>query len=90
MQKRATRYAFDSLDFKVRFSFEIGFYDRTVVAHVHDYVVAHPLITRERQIEKEDVLFLTTLPDGRWPVDIVAMLHHRAESQRGLLSDFVS
>ncbi len=84
----ATRYAFDSLDFKVRVPLEIRFYDRTVVAHVYDYVMAHPLILRERQIEEEDVSFLTPLPDGQWPADIVAMLKRRAESQHSLLSAF--
>jgi len=85
----ATQYAFDSIDFKVQDTLKleiIGFYDRSVVSHVHARVLAHPLITRERQIEEEDVSFLTTLPDGQWPSDLLAMLRHRAESRRGLLA----
>src|SRR5215467_5768609 len=86
----ATRYAFDSLDFKVRSQLNIRFYDRTVVAHAYDYVIAHPLITREKQIEEQDILFLGTLPDGSPPAHMAAMLRHRAKSQPSLLSDFVS
>ena len=80
----STQLAFDSIDFKVRDLLQISSYNRSDSARV----MAHPLMTRERQIEEEDVSFLTTLPDGQWPADIFAMLRHRAESQRGLLADF--
>jgi Protein of unknown function (DUF416) len=84
-----TRYAFDSLDFKVRVPVEEkGVYGYGLA--LGDYVRAHPLVTRERQVEEEDVSFLTTLPDGQWPADIVAILHRRADSQRGLLSACVN
>jgi uncharacterized protein len=80
-----TRYAFDSLDFKVRVPVEEkGVYGYGLT--LGDYVRAHPLVTRERQVEEEDVSFLTTLPDGQWSADIVAALRHRVESQRGLLA----
>ena len=80
----STQYAFDSIDFKVRDLLQIISYNRSDEARV----MAHPLMTRERQIEEEDVSFLTTLPDGQWPADVFATLRLRAESQRGLLADF--
>ena len=80
----ATQYAFDSLDFKVG-ELDMVFWGRTDVVHVDDSVMAHPLVTQESHVEEKDVSFLATLPDGQWPADTVAMLRHRAESQRGLL-----
>src|SRR5260370_20835251 len=49
----ATRYAFDSLDFKVRVPVEEKGVYGYGVAHLGDYVRAHPLLTRERQLEDE-------------------------------------
>jgi uncharacterized protein YjaG (DUF416 family) len=85
----STQYAFDSIDFKVRDLLQMSTpqrFDRR--NRGRERVMAHPLMTRERQTEEEDVSFLTTLPDSHWSADIFAMLRHRAESQRGLLADF--
>ena len=60
---------------------------KSIIKFLNELVEAHALVRNERQKEKDDVLFLGTMPDTPWPEDIVSMLRDRAETQGSMFDD---
>jgi uncharacterized protein YjaG (DUF416 family) len=75
-----TYYASQSIYAKATDGMEIHAYSRAV----EEAVRSHPLFQRERQQEEEDVMFLSRLPEGPWPQNMVSMLRDRAQAQQTL------
>ncbi len=78
----AIGYARDSLDANATNEMGAAVFNRAV----EDYVKANPLVRKEVQTEEDDVAFLSPMQEPPWPENVVSMVRHRAETQRGLLS----
>jgi hypothetical protein len=78
----AIGYARDSLHANALSEIGAVVYDSAFETNIE----THPLIQRERRVEKEDVAFLAALDEPLRSARILPLIQHRAETQRGLLS----